>query len=115
MVSKSRSLLLAAALMAAPLATAMAQQNNPSGNLGSNHSATASPGTADNKGAPGVSTADMGSRGTTTSNYAPSMNNTSPGATGHKVVPGSTSSQAGSSSGTVEQKAGSQNTGGGSR
>jgi hypothetical protein len=103
MFSKSRSLLLAAGLIAAPMATAMAQHNNPAGNMGSNDSVTASPGTADSTA--GMNTAD--SRSTTTSNYAGSaMNSTTRGATGHTVVPGSTSSEANSSSGTDEQKTG---------
>jgi hypothetical protein len=112
MNSKFRSLLLAATLMAAPVANAMAQQNNPAGNMGSNGSVTASPSTADSRPASGMNTADMGSHGTTTSNYAPSMNNPTPGETGHSVVQGSGSSQAGSAAGTVEQRAGQQAGGG---
>jgi hypothetical protein len=95
MFSKSRTLLLAATMMAAPLATAVAQQNNPTANMGTNGSATASPGTADTT--------------TPTGNYAgSSMSKTAPGGTGHTVVPGSSSSQASSSAGTAEQKAGPQ-------
>jgi hypothetical protein len=109
---KSRWLLLAATLMTVPMTNAMAQQNNPAGNMGSNRSVTATPGTADSRAGSGMNTADMGSHGTTTSNYAPSMNNPTPGETGHSVVPGSGSSQAGSAAGTVEQRAG-QQTGGG--
>jgi hypothetical protein len=112
MNAKYHSLLLAATLMAAPMAGAMAQQNNPTGNMGSNRSVTATPGTADSTAGPGMNTADMGSHGTTTSNYAPSMNNPMPGETGHSVVQGSGSSQAGAAAGTVEQRAG-QQTGGG--
>ncbi|MEA2740233.1 MAG: hypothetical protein QOH05_3540 [Acetobacteraceae bacterium] len=113
MFSKSRSLLLAATLMAAPLATAMAQQNNPAGNMGSNNSVTATPGTADSKSMSGMNTGDAGSRGAAMSNYGgSSTNNTAAGSTGHAVVPGSTSSQADASSGTAQQKTGSQTTGG---
>jgi hypothetical protein len=98
MFSKSTLLLLAVSLMAAPLTAAMAQSNNPTGNMGSNNSATASPTTAGSP-APGVST--------TTGNYSGSaMNSTTPGATGKTVVPGSTSSPASATSGTVEQKTG---------
>jgi hypothetical protein len=112
MFLKSRSFLLAASLMAAPMATAVAQQN-PAGNLGSNNSATASPGTADSKSGSGMSTGDVGSHRTTTSNYGGSaMNPTTPGATGQTVVPGSTSSQASSAAGTVQQQQGGQTTGG---
>jgi len=102
MFLKSRSILLAAALLAAPLASAIAQQNNPAGNMGSNSSVTATP-----------STADTSSRGMAASNYSGSaMNSTTPGSTGHTVVPGSTSSQASTSNATNEQKMGSQTTGG---
>ena len=108
MFLKSRSLLLAASLVAVPLATAMAQQNNPTGNMGSNRSVTASPGTADSKAASGVNTGDMsGSHNTGASNYGGSgMSSTTPGATGKTVVPGSTSSQASSERGTVQQQTG---------
>jgi hypothetical protein len=112
MFIKSRSLLLAASLIAAPLAVAVAQQNNPTGNMGSNNSATASPGTADSHAASGMSTGDAGARSTATSPYRGSASNsTMSGATGQTVVPGSTSSQASSSYGTAQQRTGS---GGGS-
>jgi hypothetical protein len=101
--------LLATTLMAAPLATALAQPNNPTGNMGSNNSVTASPGTADSKAVSGMNTGDAGSHSTATGNYSGSAANpTNPGATGRTVVPGSTSSQASSSAGTVEQKTGTQ-------
>jgi hypothetical protein len=103
----SKSILLAATLIAVPMAAAMAQQNNPAGNQGSNRSVTASPGTADSKAASGMSTGDANSRTTGTSNYSGSaMSSTAPGATGKTVVPGSTSSQANSANGTMEQKTG---------
>jgi hypothetical protein len=107
MFLKSSSLLLAAALMAAPMTVAMAQQNNPAGNLGSNRSVTASPGTADSKAASGMNTGDSTANTTGTGNYGSSaMNKTAPGATGQTVVPGTTSSQANSATGTREQKSG---------
>lgn len=112
MVLKSRTLILAASLMAVPMVAAMAQQNNPAGNMGSNQSSTASPGTADNKAVSGMNTGDVGSRNKATSSGT-AMNSTTPGATGHTVVPGSNSSQAGASAGTAEQKSGS--TGGSSK
>jgi hypothetical protein len=114
MLFKSRSILLAATLMAAPLATAMAQQNNPTGNLGSNRSATAAPGTADSSAASTMHTGDNAARGTSTNSHGgTSMNNTTPGATGHTVVPGSTSSQAGAAGSTVREKTGGTSAGGG--
>jgi hypothetical protein len=107
MFSKSRSLLLATVLMAVPMTAAVAQQNNPTGNMGSNRSVTASPGTADSKAASGLNTGDVGSHNTGASNYGGSaMNSTTPGATGRTVVPGSTSSQAGASTATMGQKSG---------
>jgi hypothetical protein len=110
MARKSHSLLLAAGLIAAPLCVAVAQQNNPTGNLGSNNSVTATPGTANNHAASGMNTGDM-SRGTTTGSYGSNsgtstMSSTSPGATGRTVVPGSTSSEANSSLGTANQRSG---------
>jgi hypothetical protein len=114
MFSTSRSLLLAATLLIAPVGTALAQQNNPTGNMGSNRSVTASPGTADSKGASGMNTGDTGTHATGTSNYGSSaMNSTAPGATGKTIVPGSTSSQANSSTGTAAQKSGGASDGGG--
>jgi hypothetical protein len=75
MISKSRSLLLAATLLAVPMGAAMAQ-----GGTGTTNSAT-SPSTS-----------------TTTNKYGSSAatNPNVPGATGRTVVPGSNSSMAGS-------------------
>jgi hypothetical protein len=116
MFHKTQSLLLASTLLIAPVATAMAQQNNPTGNLGSNRSATASPGTADSKAGSGMTTGDVGTKSTGTGNYGSSaMSTTAPGATGRTVVPGSTSSQASSSTGTVEQKTGGSTGSGGGK
>jgi|SRR4051794_18438638 hypothetical protein len=74
MTSISRALLLSAALMGAPVVAAVAQQNNPTGNYGSNRSATASPGTADDQAASGMHTGDVGTRNTTGNNMG--MTNT---------------------------------------
>jgi hypothetical protein len=117
MLFKSRSILLAAALMAAPLATAMAQQNNPTGNLGSNRSTTAAPGTADTSAASTMHTGDNATRGAMTNSTGggASTNNTTPGATGRTIVPGTTSSQAGSAPSTVQERTGSGATSGGAR
>jgi hypothetical protein len=104
MVSKSRSILLATGLMAFYSAAAIAQSNNPAGNMGSNNSATASPGTADSKPARGMNTGDAGSAPVARSNAA--TNSNAPGGTGTTVVPGSNSSQAGSAAGTAEMKTG---------
>lgn len=114
MFSKSRSLLLAASLVAVPMATALAQQNNPTGNMGSNNSITATPGTtADSASSPGMKTGDSTSHSTATSNYGgTAMNGTAPGATGQTVVPGSTSSQASAAAGTDQQRTGAQTSGG---
>ena len=88
MLFKSRSLLIAAGLMAVPLGAAMAQQGNAPTNSSMNR---ASPTT-----------------GTATSTYggAASMHNANPGATGHTVVPGDNSSQASNAPSTREEKAG---------
>ena len=107
MLSKSRFLMVAGALMAMPATAALAQQNNPTGNMGSNRSATAAPGTADSKSGSGMHTGDVGSVTSGSSNYnGTGMNARTPGSTGKTVVPGSTSSEATASSGTAEQKTG---------
>jgi hypothetical protein len=116
MLSKSRSFLFAATLIATPLAIAMAQQNNPAGNFGSNRSATAPPGTADSAAASTMNTGDNGARRTTTDPYdGTATNRTTPGATGRTVVPGSNSSQDSSAPSTVQERTGATTSGGGSR
>jgi hypothetical protein len=85
MTSISRSLLLSAALMAAPLAGAIAQQNNPAGNYGSNRSATAAPGTADSKPMSGMNTGDAGP-GDANSAAARSGSGMTPGNAGRTLV-----------------------------
>jgi hypothetical protein len=115
MFSKSHSLLLAAAMLAAPMATAMAQGTNPTGNMGSNRSVTASPGTADSKAVSGMNTGDVGAQSTAGTTYNPTAANPyTPGGTGTTVVPGTMSSQAGSTAGTAQQQTGTT-TGGGSK
>lgn len=99
MFSKTGSLLFAAGLIVAPLAGAVAQQNNPAGNMGSNSSATGTPGTVDSNAA-ARSTSTYGTGGTG------STSNARPGGTGTTVVPGTMSSQANSATGTMEQKKG---------
>jgi hypothetical protein len=104
MVSISRPVLLAAVLAAAPLTLAFAQQNNPAGNMGSNTSVTATPGTADSKALSGMNTADAGAMARRPGSAA--TNAYVPGATGKTVVPGSTSSPAAAAAGTAETKSG---------
>jgi hypothetical protein len=111
MFLQPRSLLLAAALMAGSMTVAIAQ-SNPAGNLGSNNSATASPGTADSKSMSGMNTADAGSPHNPAGNYSGSGINSAPGATGKTVVPGSTSTQASNSKATTDQRQGPQTSGG---
>jgi len=103
MTLQSRSLMLAASLIAMPMVGAMAQ-TNPAGNYGSNTSMTASPGTADNSVASGMSTGDANSR--PTSMKPGSTNEFKKGATGQTVVPGSNSSIASTGSNTATQKTG---------
>lgn len=104
MLIRYASMAFAAALIAAPVA--MAQSNNPTGNLGSNRSATASPGTADSTSSTGMHTGD--SRGGV-SNYGGSstsmgMTSGTPGSTGHTVVPGNNSTVASDHSATTQQR-----------
>lgn len=114
----ARPLVFAAALSAAPFVVAQAQQNNPAGNLGSNRSMTAAPGTADSQAASGMHTADT--KGHSNAYGGASMNKTSPrtpGATGTTVVPGNNSTVASDAKSSYQQKtAGSQTgSGGGGR
>ncbi len=81
MTLNSCYLILAASLIAMPVAGAMAQQNNPAQ---TNPAATTQPGAA---------------------------NPTKPGATGRTVVPGDKSNVAGAKSGTVGAKTGQTDTG----
>ena len=86
MLTKSRSFLLAASLIAAPVAVAMAQSANETGKSGTSEA--------------------MGSHSGTTSNYG-TKNRHKAGATGTgTVVPGSTSTLHGSSAGKSQQKQG---------
>ncbi|WP_428538142.1 hypothetical protein [Rhodopila sp.] len=108
MLSKSPSLIVAAVLVTAPMLSAMAQQNNPTGNMGSNSSATATPMTKNNS--PGAGSMAKGTAG---ENGTKARNRVAPGATGKTVVPGSKSSQASAADATKQQKSGSPTTGGG--
>ena len=105
MASLSRSLLMSAALLAAPLTGAMAQPNNPAGNYGSNRSMTATPGTADSKTGSGMTTGDVHSRGAMDS-YSGAASNprTAGGTAGRTVVPGTNSNQANAATGTANAR-----------
>jgi hypothetical protein len=99
----ARLLVLAVSLVAIPLVGALAQ-NNPTGNLGSNKSVTASPGTADNKAASGIDTGDVNAKHTRPKRVA--RNSSTPGGTGKTVVHGDKSTVKGDTAGTAEQKTG---------
>lgn len=112
MASISRSALLVTALLAMPLAEAMAQ-SNPTGNYGSNRSATAGPITADKPGA-GLSTADVGSSPHKKSrHHKVRPTHSATGRTGKTVVPGSHSTVTGDADATARAQSGS--TGGSGR
>lgn len=91
----SRSFLLAAALAAAPLMTAMAQGSNPTGNYTAGQTSPAAPGTAASSTASGLNTAT-----------APYAGSKTPGSTGRTIVPGNNSSVAGDVHGTAAAKTG---------
>jgi hypothetical protein len=104
MISISRPLVLAVVLAGAPLTSVLAQ-GNPAGNMGSNTSITATPGTADNKALSGMNTADATAMPARPPSSA-ATNAYVPGATGKTIVPGSTSSPAAAAAGTAEAKTG---------
>ncbi len=106
MIAKISSIVMAGALLAGPMAPALAQTQNPAGNMGSNRSMTASPGTQDNA-ASGMNSNDMNNPGSAGGNYAGSSLSSHPG-----VVKGSNSSVASSGSATREQQTGSSPAGG---
>jgi hypothetical protein len=100
---RTRFLLVAATLVAGPMAGALAQ-SNPAGNLGSNKSVTAAPNTVDQAGPGKLHSAE--------SNVVPAppspgaTDRRVPGATGRTVVPGTNSSVAGDGRSTADTKAG---------
>ena len=108
MVSIPRLAILAAALLAMPLASVMAQ-SNPPGNYGSNRSATAAPITGDKPGT-GLSTADVGSSdvGSSHKKSRHKLRSTrrAPGATGKTVVPGNHSTVADDADATAKTQTG---------
>jgi hypothetical protein len=102
MTSTLRNAMLAATIFATPFA-AFAQSNNPTGNMGSNSSVTATPPTA-NSPAAAMNTGDV--KATAKTPTAMERSPSVPGATGRTVVPGSNSTVAGDHSGTAESKTG---------
>ena len=116
MLSKTYPIIVAVAFAAMPVAGVYAQQNNPTGNLGSNRSSTATPGTADSGAASGMHTGDVRSSTGGTSNSGGSSMASQPGATGRTVVPGNNSSVSGDTRATTDNKTGGgQGSGGGGR
>ena len=110
MASNSRLPILAAVLLAMPLVNATAQ-NNPTGNYGSNRSATAGPVTGDKPGT-GLNTADVSSSHKK-SIHKPRLTKRTPGGTGKTVVPESRSTIAGDADATAKAQSG--GTGAGAR
>ncbi len=103
MTFQFRFLLVASCLIAAPMAGALAQ-SNPTGNLGSNQSITASHGTVDKKGPSEMSTSGVNAVPRTPS--AAAMNRRTPGGTGTTVVRGSSSTISGDRKITADSKTG---------
>jgi hypothetical protein len=110
MSSTLRISMLAAAILGTPL-LAFAQSNNPTGNMGSNSSATATPPNADSHAASGMNTGDANA--TAKKPTMTDKSTTVPGATGRTVVPGSTSTVSGDHAGTAATKTGQTGTGSG--
>lgn len=84
MIAISRTLLLSAALTAAPLVAAMAQANGPGSNYESNRS-TATTGAGHNGGKFGMNTGNAGSGATTGADSAAASGEMA-GASGHTLV-----------------------------
>jgi hypothetical protein len=99
MTSMLRNSILSAAILAAPLAAFA--QSNPTGNLGSNNSATATKPTADARSSP-LHAADANAAKRPPN--AAAQNPHVPGATGQTVVPGTNSTVAGDRAATATSK-----------
>ncbi len=104
MGSKLSMSFMAVALLASPV-VALAQ-SNPTGNLGSNRSATAVPGTPTADTRPGLTTADVGHHVKKPMHSAMAKNPRVAGATGSTVVPGSNSTVTGDNGATTAAKTG---------
>jgi hypothetical protein len=112
MTSRLRMSLMAVVLLATP-ALAIAQGNNPTGNMGSNRSDTSAGTNVDNAQKSGMGIADVKPGMNAPKPPAAAKDNTISGATGRTVVPGSSSTVAGDQSGTSAAKTGQTNTGSG--
>ena len=99
-------------LSATPM-LAIAQGNNPTGNMGSNRSDTATGTNVDKSQKPGMGTADVKPGVNAPTPSAAAKDNMVPGATGKTVVPGSNSTVSGDQTGTAAAKTGQTNTGSG--
>ena len=112
MTSKLRLSLMTIALLATPM-LAIAQGTNPTGNMGSNRSDTATGTNVDKAQKPGLGTADVKPGVKAPEPTAAAKDNAVPGATGKTVVPGSSSTVSGNQSGTSAAKTGQTNSGSG--
>jgi hypothetical protein len=112
MTSKLRMSLMTVAFLATPM-LAIAQGNNPTGNMGSNRSDTSAGTNVDKTQTPGMGTADVRPGVNAPKSSAAAKDNMVPGATGKTVVPGSNSTVAGDQSGTSAVKTGQTNAGSG--
>ena len=111
MIAISRRLLLAAALMATPLAGPMAQSNNPAGNYDGKPSATPVPGTADSGSKFGMNTGNAGSSSTTGANAA-ATSDTMAGNSGRTLVAPSHTNNPDAATRTRPSQSGNGNRGG---
>jgi hypothetical protein len=112
MTSKLLMSLMAGALLATPV-LAIAQGNNPTGNMGSNRSDTSAGTNGDSAQKSGMGTADVKPGMNAPKPSGAAKDNTVPGATGRTVVPGSSNTVADDQSGTSAAKTGQTNTGSG--
>ncbi len=106
MLRTLQNLILTASLTAVPAAGVLAQ-SNPTGNLGSNKSITAAPGTADDNAISGLNSGDANAKRPHPTQAA--RDRKMPGSTGSTVVPGNSSTVSGNQAATVEQKTGNLN------
>jgi hypothetical protein len=109
MNAKLRISLMTATLFATPM-LAIAQSNNPTGNMGANRSETAVGANVDKMQKPGMGTADVQPGAKTPMPAAMAKDSTVPGATGKTVVPGSGSTISGNKTATEAAKTGQTNT-----
>lgn len=110
--AKLRMSLMTVVLLATPV-LAIAQGNNPTGNMGSNRSETSAGTNVDKTQKPGMGTADVKPGVNAPMPSAAAKDNMAPGATGTTVVPGSNSTVSGDKTGTSAGKTGQTTTGSG--